>query len=362
MKIGISGSYGGMNLGDEAILDGILKNLRATLNPEVVIFSFNAPDTEKRHSVRAIPIREMHKDDVIAELKTLNLFVLGGGGILFDGVVESYLRDVIWAQELGIPVMVYAISAGPLRNAESKQLVVDVLNKVNLITVRESDSKRLLNDLGVTQTIEVTADPGLLLEAAPFTNEMLQNEGVGEGTNLVGFSVREPGPAAPDLNIDHYHNILANAADFMIERFDAQILFVPMEPGFDQKHSHAIISKLANVKKASVLKGEYTSQQILGLVKNMSFVVGMRLHFLMFAGMQHVPFLPLPYASKVKGLINELELPYVPIDEMNTGKLCASLDRAWDNRKQIENQLLEKIPQLKEKAELTNKMLLDLVK
>lgn len=361
MKIAISGSYGGMNLGDEAILDGILKQLRATINPEIVIFSFNAKDTEKRHHLRAIPIREMHKDGVIEELKKLDLFILGGGGILFDGVVDSYLRDVVWAQELNIPVMIYAISVGPLRNPESKQRVVEVLNKVELITVRESESKRILHDLGVSRPIEVTADPALLIDAAPFTDEMLQGEGIQSEGNLVGFSVREPGPAAPDLNIDHYHNILANAADFMIERFDAQILFVPMEPGFDPQHSHAVISKLANVKRASVLKGEYTSQQVLGLISKMSFAVGMRLHFLIFAGLQHVPFIPLPYATKVKGFISELELPYVPFDEMNTGKLCASLDRAWDNRKNLQKKLEEKMPPLKVKAGETNQLLMEFV-
>lgn len=31
LRIGISGSYGGMNLGDEAILDGMLSQLRATV-------------------------------------------------------------------------------------------------------------------------------------------------------------------------------------------------------------------------------------------------------------------------------------------------------------------------------------------
>ena len=58
----------------------------------------------------------------------------------------------------------------------------------------------------------------------------------------VGFSVREPGPAAPDLNIEQYHAILANTADYMVERFDAQILFVPMEGGEnkDPQHSHAV--------------------------------------------------------------------------------------------------------------------------
>lgn len=361
MKIGISGSYGGMNLGDEAILDGILNRLRATLNPEIVVFSFNAKDTEKRHHVRAIPIREMQKDPIIEELKTLDLLILGGGGILFDGVVDSYLRDVAWAQELGIPVMVYAISVGPLRSAESKQRVVEVLNKVDLITVRESESKRTLHDLGIQQPIEVTADPALLIESAPFTEEMLQNEGIQTDKHLVGFSVREPGPAAPDLNIDHYHNILANAADFMIERFDAQVVFVPMEPEFDQNHAHAVISKISNVKRASVLKGEYTSQEILGLVQHMAFAVGMRLHFLIFAGLQHIPFVPLPYASKVKGFIDDLELPSHSFDELNPGKLCASLDRAWDNRKHVEKLLSMRMPLLQEKARQTHELLMKFI-
>src|SRR2546428_841441 len=198
-RIAISGSYGGMNLGDEAILEGILRELRASLDVDVVIFSFNPRDTERRHKVRAIPIREMNKDEIIDQLRRLDLFILGGGGILYDDSIEAYLRDVNWAKDLGIPVMIYAVSIGPLKAPESKQLITQVLNKIDKITVREREAKRLLNDLGVNQEIEVTADPGLLLKPQPFTKEMLKKEGINPDTPLVGFSVREPGPAAADL-------------------------------------------------------------------------------------------------------------------------------------------------------------------
>lgn len=363
-RVAISGSYGGMNLGDEAILEGILKGLKDSADVDIVVFSRNPKDTEQRHKVRAIPIREMHKDEVLEELKKLDLFILGGGGILFDGLVEGFLRDVNWAKELGIPVMIYAISVGPLEKPESKQLVVETLNKVDKITVREGEAKRILNDLGVTQEIEVTADPALLLKPHSLTKEMLKKEGIDPEATLVGFSVREPGPAAPDLNMDHYHAILANAADFMVERFDAQILFVPMELGEnkDPQHSHAVISKMANAQRASVLKGEYTSAQVLGLVQHMSFAVGMRLHFLIFAGIQHVPFVPLPYASKVTGFLNDLEMPMPLIGGLNVGKLCAFLDRSWDTRKTIQKKLEEKIPLLQERAQKTNQILCDLLK
>jgi polysaccharide pyruvyl transferase CsaB len=362
-RVAISGSYGGMNLGDEAILEVILRELRAAADIDVVVFSYNAKDTERRHKVRTVPIREMHKDQVLEELKKLDLFILGGGGILYDESLERYLRDVNWAKELNIPVMVYAVSVGPFKNPESKQLVTEVLNKVDKITVREGEAKRILNDLGVNQEIEITADPALLLKPQTFTKDMLKKEGINPDSPLVGFSVREPGPAAPDLNIEQYHAILANTADFMVERFDAQILFVPMEGGEnkDPQHSHAVISKMANTKRANVLKGEYSSGEVLGLMKHMAFAVGMRLHFLIFAGIQRVPFIPLPYATKVSGFLADLEMPMPPIAALNVGKLCAFLDRSWDTKDRIKKRLEEKVPPLQERAKVTNRMACELL-
>jgi polysaccharide pyruvyl transferase WcaK-like protein len=192
---------------------------------------------------------------------------------------------------------------------------------------------------------------------------MLKKEGIDPEAVLVGFSVREPGPAAPDLNIDHYHTILANAADFMVERFDSQVLFVPMEGGEnkDQQHSHAVISKMGNAKRANVLKGEYSSGEVLGLMKHMSFAVGMRLHFLIFAGIQKVPFVALPYAVKVSGYLSDLEMLMPPIDALNVGKLCAFLDRSWDTRERISKRLEEKLPSLKKRAKETNRIVCELL-
>jgi len=363
-KIAVSGSYGGMNAGDEAILESILKQLRASLDAEIVVFSRNPKDTEQRHKVRALPIREMDKDAILNELKSLDLFILGGGGILFDGYVEGFLRDVRWAKELGIPVFVYAVSIGPLKKAENKQMVVEVLNTVDRITVREGEAKRMMHEMGIELDIEVTSDPALLMQEESWTLEALKAQGINSEIPLVGFSLREPGDAAPELNIDQYHAVLANAADFMVERFGAQILFVPMERGEnkDIQHSHAVISRMSSAHRASVLSGDYTSGQILGLVGRMAFAVGMRLHFLIFAGIQKVPFVPLPYASKVSGFLSDLEMPMPAITKMNTGKLCALIDRSWDRRDRIKKQLEEKVPQLQERAKLTNTLLWDFLK
>src|SRR5689334_25392209 len=108
-----------MNLGDEAILEGILGELRASVRAEVTVFSKNPSDTLARQKVeRAINPRSLTRKEITPEIRRLDLLVLGGGGILFDGEVDAYLREVLIAHELGVPVLVYAISAGPLARRE----------------------------------------------------------------------------------------------------------------------------------------------------------------------------------------------------------------------------------------------------
>ncbi|HVZ31961.1 MAG TPA: polysaccharide pyruvyl transferase family protein, partial [Polyangiaceae bacterium] len=129
LKIGISGSYGGMNLGDEAILEGILRQLRATVPAEVTVFSKNPNDTLARHQVeRAVATRSYTRREMVSEIQLLDLFILGGGGILYDRDAEEYLREVMIANDLGIPVLLYGISAGPLVQEASKRAIRAALN------------------------------------------------------------------------------------------------------------------------------------------------------------------------------------------------------------------------------------------
>jgi polysaccharide pyruvyl transferase WcaK-like protein len=93
----------------------------------------------------------------------------------------------------------------------------------------------------------------------------------------------------------------------------------------------------------------------------MAFVVGMRLHFLIFAAIHHIPFIPLPYAPKVSGFLADLEMPMPPVQEINAGKMCAFLDRSWDSRERIKEQLRRTVPPLRERARQTNVILCEIL-
>lgn len=362
-RVGVTGSYGGMNLGDEAILHSILAQLRRDLPVEITVFSRDAEDTLHRHQVeRAIPVRSLSRAEVQPEIERLDALIVGGGGILYDADAKAYLREATIAKECGVPVMLYAVGAGPLDEPAVQTLVSECLNQVDIITVRERSAQQVLETAGVRHEMRVTADPALLLEATPIDPKALAEEGLDRKPRVIGMSVREPGVAAPDLDDRDYHGLLANAADFMVDRFDADIVFVPMERSvLDTQHSHAVISQMLRAQRATVLKGEYTSGELLSLMGHFSFVVGMRLHFLIFAALQNVPFVALPYSGKVSGFLEDLHVATPPLKLVNAGRLIAYLDESWDHRRMLRARIARALPALQERAKETHAILMDLL-
>ncbi|HEX7043262.1 MAG TPA: polysaccharide pyruvyl transferase family protein [Burkholderiales bacterium] len=363
-RIGISGSYGGLNLGDEAILASMIRQLTQAAPVEITVFSRDAEDTRRRHpqAARVVPVRELGRNEVQPEIEALDLFLLGGGGILYDADAKTYLREVELALEKSVPVMVYAAGIGPLNTPEAQQLVRDRLSAVDAVTVREARARKLLEEIGIKREIVVTADPAFLLEPDPLPVGALEREGLDPASRLIGMSVREPGAAAPDIDETMYHALLANAADFMVERYDANVVLVPMEPNMhDVRHCHAVIAQMLRPQRATVLKGEYSAPQMLSLVGRFIFVVGMRLHFLIFAALQGVPFVALPYASKVEGFLADMEMVMPPLHLVNAGRLLAHIDYNWDQRDALKTRIRAQVPLLQARAAESAKIALGLL-
>jgi len=309
-----------------------------------------------------VDVRDLTKVEITPNIESLDLFILGGGGIFFDREADAYLRELEIAQQNDVATMVYAVGAGPLNNENSQKRVKEVLSKVDGITVRDREAKKIFEDIGVDNPILVTADPAFLLTPEALPKNALKLEQVHGERTLVGISVREPGPAAPDIDPNFYHGLLANAADFVISRLDADVIFVPMERAvFDVQHSHAVISKMLQPQHAWVLKGDYSSGQLLTIMKHFSFAIGMRLHFLIFSALQGVPFVALPYASKVSGLLDKLQVPMPPLNRVDSGLINAYIDKAWDNRSTTKTHIQQLIPNLKALAAENNGLALDLL-
>jgi len=362
--IGISGSYGGLNLGDEAILTSAIEQLRATVpGVEVVVFTRNAPHTRENHTVdRVLNPREAMRDEITPEVERLDLLLLGGGGILYDSEAQTYLREVTIAQRLGVPTYTFAIGVGPLKDRVERDAVREGLDRMAGITVRELSAKRLIEEIGVQVPVTVTADPALLLTPEPFTEDMLAEAGIPRDRPLVGFSVREQGAAAPELSEATYHQLLAEAADYIVERFGADVVFVPMERA-DVREAHRVIGRMTLPERAHLLKYRYKPRQIIGLMEHFQLAVGMRLHFLIFAAITGTPLIALPYASKVYDFLTSLGLePRATVAHTTAGTFLADLDRLWDHRAEQKSLLRDRLPSLLERARCTTQLAVQAVR
>ncbi|GGT64485.1 polysaccharide pyruvyl transferase family protein [Streptomyces purpureus] len=332
--IGVLGSYGGRNVGDEAILAAMLEGIRLA-RPDVRLMLFSRDPAYSRSTYPDIEVvgwEGVCRDRISEHLRQLSVLVLGGGGILYNTEARRYLRLARTAQDLGVPLFTYAIGAGPLTDEADCAWVRATLSDAAEVTVRDEESKLVLEEAGLARPVCVTADPALLLEPGDSGIELLRAEGVPRGVRLVGMSVREPGRAAEHLDEEGYHQLLANVGDFLVHRLDAHVVFVPMERD-DIRHAHAVVSHMIHAERCHVLHGSYRPQQVLDIVQQLDLAIGMRLHFLIFAALAGIPLLPLPYAGKVFDFAQQIGAPALRgVVREAAGPLLAEVDRLWDER------------------------------
>ena len=361
-KIMISGYYGFNNTGDEAILKSMVGAFKKKIPQiKITVLSRSPLQTSQTYQVKAI--NRLHLIDIMLCLRDTDLFISGGGGLLQDSTGKGwsilyYLGLILVAKIVKVPVMIYAQGIGPVNKQINKKLIKWILNKVDLITVRDKPSKELLENLGVVKpSIYVNSDPVFLLnrknlnnviDSHPFIQEMINSD----NRPLIGVSVREYKGNGLDSK-----RVFAQAADYLIENYKAKIIFFPFKFDEDVHTSEEILSLMKN--KAEVLKIKLRPEELLSVLSRLSLVVGVRLHSIIFSSMANIPFIAFNYDPKVKYFVKDLGLSEVLLE---TGKgislkdIQKKVEYIRENNDKIKNILLEKVNNLEEKALANNEL------
>lgn len=349
-KIVISGYYGYDNLGDEAILYSLIKNIKKKLpDAEITVLSGNVEETKKKYNVNAVDRFKL--PGIIKELSGSSVFVSGGGGLLQDitgfKTLQYYLGLILLAKLMFKPVMVYAQGIGPINTKLGKFLIPVILNQVNLITVRDQNSKDTLAKLKVKKPpITVTADAAFSLDAPVKNNKT-------EKIMKIGISAR---PWNTKIN---YVSILANVADHLIETHKAKIYLLPFQERQDYKTCEDILSQMKN--KAEVAENLKLPEEMLEFINRLDFLIAMRLHALIFAAICQVPLIGISYDPKVKSFLDFLEHKCINLEELNACLLINGFKNLSADYDISRKKLREKSDILKEKANINNLLLAKLV-
>lgn len=350
-KIIISGYYGYDNLGDEAILYSMIKNFKKN-HPdlEIVVLSGNPEKTEKKYQVKAVDRFNLFK--ISKEILTSSAFISGGGGLFQDvtglKTLKYYLGLVFLARLMLKPVMIYAQGIGPINTKTGKFLTNIILNNVNLITVRDQNSKDILNKLNVK------APPILVTGDAAFSMDAPREEKKANKTIKVGISAR------PWSTGGNYTLILARFADLLIENYNASIYLLPFQRRQDFKICKDILSQMKG--SARIVDGLEDPEEMLEFINGLDFLIAMRLHALIFAAICHVPFMGISYDPKVDSFMDLMKQNSLKVNELEINILENNFKILLTSRNNIKKILKENVTLLKEKANINNLLLLKLIK
>lgn len=331
MRFLISGYYGFGNLGDEALLEVIVSQLR-TRYPYAEIDVLSAAPEETAHRLRICATPRWDARAVRGAISRADVVLSGGGGLLQSatslrslGYYAGIIRTAIRSKR---KTMIFAQSIGPL-DFFGRAIVKDWCKGLGAATVRDARSRDLLGSLlGGDPSVEQTADPVFLYDL-PDEAIDLSAEGLGAQSDpLVIFSVRKANGMKERLIA------LARAADRLAESHGARVAFLPLGGAADAEISTLIIRKC---KSAPVLLPECSLARAAGIIRAARGVVGMRLHALILAARFGVPFLAVPYDPKVSALCEDLAYPMPPLFSLDEPppeerRIDAAVDRFWNER------------------------------
>jgi len=339
-KIVISGFYGFDNCGDEAVLFALLHCLRGELpDARFVVLSGNVGKTREVYGVGAVdrwnPFR------VFIELLRCDLLISGGGSLLQDVTgsrsCDYYLGVIKMALFLRKKVMIYSQGIGPLILDSNRSAVAKVLERCDVITLRDSASADLLREIGVTRDIRVTCDPVMAVDAENAECLMLNAES--GGRPLLAVMVRA-------WNDNRHYSRVAEFLDGQAKK-GWDILFVPAHFPDDNDASKRVAEFMAC--ESSCVDRCLSAHEFLGLTACADRVFSMRLHGLICAMAMGTPFIGLSYDPKVDAFMEQAGLTkfclsFDEFDSADAMRVMEEMDLALENeawRVELERRRLE---------------------
>jgi len=342
----LAGYYGFGNLGDEAILEMVLKQLlEITARENITVLSGNKDETSNKYNISTID--RYNVLSIIKRLKTSNALVFGGGSLLQDVTskrsIYYYLFLIKLAKLMGNKVIMLSQGIGPILNEKSRKITSNTLNKVDFISVRDKQSKEFLEDIGVDKNkISLSADPVINFRAGE------KQENKNEGKKKVCFSLRNWKSA-------NVSGKISSIAEKLTEN-NIECHFIPFYYNEDLELVNEIEKNIGEA--ATYYKERLSTNEAYDIIKNMNLLVGVRLHSLIFAASADVPFVAVSYDHKVDHFVESVNMNVAcNIEDIDIEQLYDEIINKLENEDDEREKLSISVEKLRDTININYKIL-----
>ena len=351
----LSGYYGFGNAGDEAILNSVYENIMGMDRNTVVDVLIADPEKNRGR----YPFRMVDRFNIIQLLKAVkdcDILVSGGGSLLQDSTSTKsllyYIAVMNLAKMWGKRLVMYANGIGPVTRDGNRKRVRKIVEKADLITLRDVRSAEELSAMGVRgKDFHVTADPVFSYKGADFYRDpdnaqrLLDEEGLPGYQSFIGISVRDWETLDPE-----FVTKMAALCDAVHAHTGLEIVFIAMQASRDREISQAIRSSMDS--DSYFVEFDHGIDRILGITGAARLILCMRLHTLIFAAHMGVPALGMVYDPKVEEYLSMLDMPSAGnVESLDPEKLLHAVDEMLSRTDEYRELLRGKTDMLRQEAE-----------
>jgi polysaccharide pyruvyl transferase WcaK-like protein len=273
----------------------------------------------------------------------------------FYSLAITFLARIFFKKAV---IIIGPTSLGPIRSSLTKYMARFVLNRVNIIILRENGSKNHLINLGINKpTICVLPDVAFLLDFS--TDKFRETK-----KPLIGIAVRWTTIHHMKLGI-----LIAEIVDYLTKKWNAEVHFIPQVEPLDNKMISKIYPLIKNKNDVTILSTPMSAEKFKGSLAIYDLIISFRLHGSIFSTSMGVPTITISYAKKVNEIIGKMIGEHDSIFDVeeliNHDQVLSALKSRIDyllvNRHEIMRKLLKRTQLIKEKALFLGVMIKEII-
>jgi polysaccharide pyruvyl transferase CsaB len=302
-RVVMSGYYGFKNIGDEAILQSINRNINEICDDiSITVLTSDPQDTNQRYGYDSVNSFKVF--DTLNAIRKCDALISGGGSLLQDITSTRsliyYLFIIRMAKLMNKKVMLYANGIGPVTKKANRRRVRRVISRADVITLRDHASHEELRSMGVIRDdIRVTADPVFTMNG--ISSENARKLSCVPAKPFVTVSIRDwP-------NTGDFCKSIAAICDKIFDEMGKEIVFISMQSNRDVGISQKVQSLMKN--PSHIIKERLSAEELIGVIGLADIMIAMRLHALIFAARMNVPFASILHDPKVSAYTSALAMP-----------------------------------------------------
>jgi len=292
--------YGAGNIGDDAILSGLLFSAKMQLREDTQYgaLTFNPEFTKKNADLDQVFDFSLGVDKAF---QWATHIVLGGASLLSGWSIDHCSNLIIRAQKLKKPICMLAAGTSLTPSAEQKQQLVTHFGSLDMITLRSDNDRDLAIKWGLNpDKLWVCADGAFAIER--------------------GYEVHSP---SSTMGINLVHENLPDKYEYfdvikqllLEESFYSDLACICGETRKEEGFDYFLLKELAEVCDG-ILYDEYINySDLLKILAGCDFVIVMRMHMMLFCALIGVPCIPFVREPKTMLMADELGLKHIlPMD------------------------------------------------